>query len=264
LGTGDSRGPQRGADDLSYGQRASRAPVRRDKYRRPNWSRRPSRESRPLDGKLNAVMVRDFDRARVAARLADEAIARGESKPLLGVPMTVKELFHIPGLPTTQGIPASGKQAATNGSVAAARLTAAGAIVLGKTNVPFMGADWQSGNAVYGPRPTRSTQAGLCLYQARDLDEGADFAKGGVRRGRGRSREAGPAGRSRLFSPCRRRADQPGPCAWSPVSCAGPTVSGARVAAGRNRASLTRSGPECSACYLGRRCSRCQLRRLAG
>jgi len=61
--------------------------------------------------------------------------------------------------------------------VAAARLTAAGAIVLGKTNVPFMGADWQSGNAVYGPRPTRSTQAGLCLYQARDLDEGADFAK---------------------------------------------------------------------------------------
>jgi len=50
-------------------------------------------------------MVRDFDRARVAARLADEAIARGESKPLLGVPMSVKELFHIPGLPRLRAFP---------------------------------------------------------------------------------------------------------------------------------------------------------------
>ena len=103
-----------------------------------------------LDAKLNAVVVRDFDRARVAARLADEAISHGESKPLLGVPMTVKELFHVPGLPATWGIPGNEKQASKHESVAVARLKAAGAIVIGKTNVSWMGADWQSSNEVYG------------------------------------------------------------------------------------------------------------------
>ncbi len=43
-----------------------------------------------LDGKINAVVVRDFERARGAAKAADEALARGERRPLLGVPMTVK------------------------------------------------------------------------------------------------------------------------------------------------------------------------------
>jgi amidase len=43
------------------------------------------------DAKLNAVVVRDFDRARAAASAADAALARGEQRPLLGVPMTVKE-----------------------------------------------------------------------------------------------------------------------------------------------------------------------------
>src|SRR5580692_7075062 len=55
------------------------------------------------DGAINAVVVRDFDRARDAAKAADAALARGESGPLLGVPMTVKESNHILGLPTTWG-----------------------------------------------------------------------------------------------------------------------------------------------------------------
>src|SRR5579872_2672279 len=42
-----------------------------------------------LDGRINAVVVRDFERAREAARLADAALARGERRPLLGLPMTV-------------------------------------------------------------------------------------------------------------------------------------------------------------------------------
>src|ERR1700679_1127583 len=49
------------------------------------------------DGPINAVVVRDFDRAREAAKAADAALARGEAKPLLGVPMTVKESNHILG-----------------------------------------------------------------------------------------------------------------------------------------------------------------------
>ncbi len=59
-----------------------------------------------LDGDLNAVPVRDFARARETAREADAALARGERRPLLGVPVTVKESYNIAGLPTTWGIPA--------------------------------------------------------------------------------------------------------------------------------------------------------------
>ena len=50
-----------------------------------------------LDGDLNAVPVRDFTRAREAARKADAALARGERQPLLGVPVTVKESYNVAG-----------------------------------------------------------------------------------------------------------------------------------------------------------------------
>jgi amidase len=102
------------------------------------------------DGKLNAVVVRDFDRARKAALEADKAIARGEHRPLLGVPMTVKEAFNVAGLPTSWGLPGMENLRASEDTLAIARLKAAGAIVLGKTNVPFMLADWQSSNQIYG------------------------------------------------------------------------------------------------------------------
>src|SRR5277367_3844742 len=51
-----------------------------------------------LDPKINAVVVRDFDRAHAAADAADAALARGEHRPLLGLPMTVKEQFNVAGL----------------------------------------------------------------------------------------------------------------------------------------------------------------------
>jgi amidase len=103
-----------------------------------------------LDGKLNAVVVRDFEKARAAAAQADAALARGERKPLLGVPMTVKESFNVAGLPTTWGVPAAKGQLVAEDALAVTRLKAAGAIVLGKTNVPLMLADWQSYNDIYG------------------------------------------------------------------------------------------------------------------
>jgi amidase len=102
------------------------------------------------DGKLNAVVVRDFERARAAAAQADAALARGERRPLLGIPMTVKESFNVAGLPTTWGIAAAKGWQADEDAVAVARLKAAGAIVLGKTNVPFILADWQCYNDIYG------------------------------------------------------------------------------------------------------------------
>jgi len=103
-----------------------------------------------LDGKLNAVVVRDFERARAAAKEADAALARGEKKPLLGVPMTVKEAFNVAGLPTTWGQADAKGWLAREDALTVARLKAAGAIILGKTNVPFMLTDWQSYNDVYG------------------------------------------------------------------------------------------------------------------
>jgi amidase len=103
-----------------------------------------------LDGPINAVVVRDFDRARDAAKAADEALARGERRPLLGVPITVKEAFNVAGLPTTWGSEQFKDWIAPTDATAVARLRAAGAVILGKTNVPPFLADWQSANPVYG------------------------------------------------------------------------------------------------------------------
>ncbi|HZZ62746.1 MAG TPA: amidase, partial [Roseiarcus sp.] len=103
-----------------------------------------------LDGDLNAVPVRNFAGAREAAREADAALARGERLPLLGVPITIKESYNIAGLPTTWGIPAFKDFVAEEDALAVARLKAAGAVVLGKTNVPLGLGDWQSYNAIHG------------------------------------------------------------------------------------------------------------------
>jgi len=103
-----------------------------------------------LDGALNAVCVRDFDRALGAARAADAARARGERRPLLGVPMTVKESFDVAGLPTTWGVRAFQDHVADADALAVARLRDAGAVLLGKTNVPVGLGDFQSYNPIYG------------------------------------------------------------------------------------------------------------------
>ncbi len=103
-----------------------------------------------LDPKINAVVVRDFDRARVAADAADAALGRGERRPLLGLPMTVKEQFNVAGLPTTWGYPRFRDWRPDVDALAVQRLKAAGAIIIGKTNVPEGLSDWQSYNDVYG------------------------------------------------------------------------------------------------------------------
>jgi amidase len=101
------------------------------------------------DARINAVVVRDFERARGAARAADAALGRGERNPLLGLPMTVKEAYNVAGLSTTWGFPTA-KTLPHEDALAVARVKAAGAVILGKTNVPVFLADWQSYNDVYG------------------------------------------------------------------------------------------------------------------
>ncbi len=104
-----------------------------------------------FDGAINAVVVRDFERALADAKAADAALAAGKScGPLHGVPMTVKESFNLKGHPTTWGAPGFKGNIAAEDAEAVRRLKAAGAIVLGKTNVPFMLGDFQAYNEIYG------------------------------------------------------------------------------------------------------------------
>lgn len=102
------------------------------------------------DGAINAICVRDFERALEAARAADQALARGEAAPLLGLPITIKESFNVAGLRTTWGFVTQRDFIAAEDALAVERIRAAGAIILGKTNVPVALGDWQSYNPIYG------------------------------------------------------------------------------------------------------------------
>lgn len=105
---------------------------------------------RARDDAINAVVVRDFDRARAAARKADTDLANGVRTPLLGVPMTVKESIDVAGLPSSWGFAEHRSHIAQEDAHATRRLKAAGAVILGKTNVALALADWQANNPVYG------------------------------------------------------------------------------------------------------------------
>jgi len=104
-----------------------------------------------LDTEINAVVVRDFDRARMAARKADEMLAAGgDVGPLHGVPMTIKEQYHVAGLPTTFGHPELAGNVPDWDADVVVAYRRAGAVLIGKTNTPTGGADFQTYNAVYG------------------------------------------------------------------------------------------------------------------
>jgi amidase len=99
---------------------------------------------------LNAIVVLDWERAYERARRADEALARAQPcGPLHGVPMTIKESFDVAGLATTWG-DRTLRSIAERDDRVVERLQAAGAILFGKTNVPFRLLDFQSYNDIYG------------------------------------------------------------------------------------------------------------------
>ncbi|MCW8193809.1 amidase [Proteobacteria bacterium 005FR1] len=104
-----------------------------------------------LNPDLNAVIYLDADRARERAREADQATARGESwGPLHGLPMTIKETYEVTGMPTSAGATELRDHRPDHDAVAAQRLIDAGAIIIGKTNVPLYAGDLQSYNEIYG------------------------------------------------------------------------------------------------------------------
>jgi amidase len=99
---------------------------------------------------LNAIVEPDFERARRDAEAADGRRARGEDAPLLGLPLTLKESINVRGLRTTCGMPMWKDFHSEHDAPVTVRVKAAGAAVMGKSNVPQMLADWQSANPVYG------------------------------------------------------------------------------------------------------------------
>lgn len=100
---------------------------------------------------LNAVVVKRYDEARAEARTADLRRVRGElAGPLHGVPVTIKEAFDVVGTPATFGLRSRASRLAERDDLYVARLRAAGAIVLGKTNVPQVLFYNETDSPVYG------------------------------------------------------------------------------------------------------------------
>ena len=104
-----------------------------------------------VNPQLNAVVYTMYDAARVQAQAADEAQARGEPLgPLHGVPITIKDQFLVKGTPSTWGLPSQANHRAKDDGPLVKRLRAAGAIILGKTNIPQLLYYAEADNPMYG------------------------------------------------------------------------------------------------------------------
>ncbi|WP_245309737.1 amidase family protein, partial [Bradyrhizobium jicamae] len=104
-----------------------------------------------IDPAVNAIVARSFDTARAAARESEAAVVRGDALgPLHGLPLGVKDLIDAKGLPTSFGSVLFADNIAAEDEAIVAMLKRAGAIVVGKTNVPEWGAGGNTRNALHG------------------------------------------------------------------------------------------------------------------
>jgi amidase len=115
-----------------------------------------------VDHAVNAVVARDFERALESAKRCEAAVMRGEPLgPLHGLPVGIKDAVDTAGLRTTYGSPIFAAQVPKQDEGVVTSLRSAGAIVLGKTNVPEWSAGANTRNVIYGATgnpfdPTRS------------------------------------------------------------------------------------------------------------
>lgn len=104
-----------------------------------------------VDEQVNAVAFRRFEEARREADALDAARGRGETLgPLAGAPLSVKECFFLPGTPATIGVDRYVGAVYEEEYGPLARLRAAGAVVVAKTNVPQLMVMHETDNPVYG------------------------------------------------------------------------------------------------------------------
>ena len=100
---------------------------------------------------INAIVALDIERAKEKAIEADNKInLKSKLGPLHGLPMTIKDAFEVEGIVSTGGNPAWKDNIPKRNAEAVQRLVDAGAIIFGKTNVPFLSSDLQSFNKIYG------------------------------------------------------------------------------------------------------------------
>lgn len=119
---------------------------------------------------VNAVVYLDVAAARLEAGRCDAEIRnQGMTKPLQGLPVTVKECFDVVGMPTTWGDPRRVGALPDADAAVSERLRACGAVIVGKTNIPAYLSDWETANPVYGE--TRNPH---------DLERSAGGSSGGA------------------------------------------------------------------------------------
>lgn len=104
-----------------------------------------------LEPQLNALTWRDSEAVLTAARAADEARAGGDSRPLLGVPVAVKDVLSVAGQPCTAGSKILQGYVAPFDATAIARLRAAGCIFIARTNTDEFAMGGSTETSVYGP-----------------------------------------------------------------------------------------------------------------
>ncbi len=103
-----------------------------------------------VNPRINALIALDVDAALVAADESDRRIARGAARPLEGLPVSVKNAFNVAGFTADVGAPALKDRRPAADAPAVARLRAAGAVILGKSNTPVFASDFQTYNPLHG------------------------------------------------------------------------------------------------------------------
>ena len=104
-----------------------------------------------VNPKVNAITVVLAEEALAEADAADEAVATGkELKPFHGVPITVKENLDLVGIATTQGVKALAGAQPTMDAPTVERMRGAGAIAIGRTNMPEFALRWHTENEFWG------------------------------------------------------------------------------------------------------------------
>ncbi|HVA29938.1 MAG TPA: amidase [Gaiellaceae bacterium] len=131
---------------------------------------------------VNALVARDDEAALRAADAADAARRRGDRRPLLGLPLTVKDSLETAGLATCSGSWARAAFVPERDATVVARVRAAGAVIIGKTNVPEYTWSYETDNAVFGrtrnPHDPARTCGGSSGGEAALL--GADASVAGI------------------------------------------------------------------------------------
>ena len=136
---------------------------------------------------LNLVVARRYDQARQEAKACDQSLALGQMPgPLFGVPFTVKESMNVKGLPITGALDRYASQMSQEDAEAVARLKAAGAVFMAKTNTPALCFCQETDSLLYGPArnpwdPSRTTggssggEGGLVAVGGTGAGLGADI-----------------------------------------------------------------------------------------